>query len=362
MKYLYDNAKLPGDPSLLEKINLAAERLHQKLMKLDLKHSGVSDYNQRYLGDKLANPIVTFQLYTYLLILALVGNKVPLRKFGFVDYGGGFGLLSLLAKELGIGRVVYNDIYDVSCNDLRILSKEMDIAIDNYVCGDIDELINYLQDESLTINAISSYDVIEHIYDIEAYLRKLHLLPADRLRVVFGCGANIKNPLIRRELRKTHLEAEYKNREKKWGHKERDSLRSYLEMRKKIVREYNSALSENMVQRIAESTRGLMRDDIEKSVDEYRTTGRISYKPDHPTNTCDPNTGNWAEHLMEIEWLSNILRDEGFQVKILAGYWGYSDNLYKRLIKNLLNIGPRLLRKNGLFFSSYYIVYADHGI
>ena len=364
MKYFYSNIKLQEEVSLLSEINQAAEKLHEKLIKLDLKQLGISEYNQMYWGNKLNNFVGVLQLYTYLLILALVGRKVPLEEFVFVDYGGGSGVLSLLAKELGIGRVIYNDIYDVSCNDAKKISRATNIDIDDYVCGDIDILINYLRKESLSIDAISSYDVIEHIYDIEAYLRKLHFLSQTNTsyRVVFGSGANIKNPLYVRGLRKFQLDCEYKEREKKWGHKERDSLKSYLEIRKEIINKYNSSLTSQEVETIAKLTRGLMKHDIEKCLDEFKTTGRISYKPDHPTNTCDPNTGNWAEHLMETEWLENILINEGFQVKILSGYYGYTDVVYKRAIRNLLNIGIKVLRKNALFLAPYYIVYADYNV
>jgi hypothetical protein len=46
---------------------------------------------------------------------------------------------------------------------------------------------------------------------------------------------------------------------------------------------------------LAKKTRGLMKDDIEKLVEEYIASGKITYQPDHPTNTCDPYTGNWAD-------------------------------------------------------------------
>jgi len=364
MKYIYkyNYATIPRDFKLFPLINLAAESLHKKLIQIDLKQLGISEYNQRYLSEKLANPIGSMQLYSYLLALSLIGNKFPLNRFVFVDYGGGSGCLSLLAKEMGIGRVIYNDIYDVSCNDVKILARATNIDVDDYVCGDIDELINYLKKQSLPINAISSYDVIEHIYDIKSYIKKLRFLSYSSFRVIFGSSANIKNPRIRWKLRKIHLEREYKDRETKWGHKDRDTLNSFLNIRKEIINKYDLKLPLKTTEEIAKSTRGLMKQDIEKCVDEYKTKGEILYKPDHPTNTCDPYTGNWAEHLMELKWLENIFKDEGFEVKILNGYYAYSEFIYKRLIKNTLNIGIKYFGKTALFFSPYYIVYADYNV
>ena len=363
MKYIYKNAPISIDSELLSQINLAAERVCEKLIQIDLKQLGISEYNQRYLGSKLVNPIgFSLQRYSYLLALSLTGNELPLSRFVFVDYGGGSGGLSLLAKELGVGRVIYNDIYNVSCEDVKTLARAIDINIDDYICGDIDELISYLKEKKLSINAISSYDVIEHIYDIESYLRKLRFLSSNYFRVVFGSGANIKNPRIRQLCRKMHLECEYKNREKKWGHKERDSLRSFLDIRKKIISNYDPTLHPETIEEISKSTRGLVKQDIEKCIDEYKKIGKISYKPDHPTNTCDPYTGNWAEHLMDTEWLERILRDEGFEVKILSGYYSYSQNNRLRLIMNLLNFSIKHLGKSGLFISPYYVIYADYNV
>ena len=48
--------------------------------------------------------------------------------------------------------------------------------------------------------------------------------------------------------------------------------------------------------------------------------------PVHPTNTCDPRTGNWAEHLMDLGTLRKKLAARGFESRILTGYYGSSTN------------------------------------
>ena len=40
-----------------------------------------------------------------------------------IDYAGGVGDLSLLAKELGIGTVIYNDISDELAKDARCADR-----------------------------------------------------------------------------------------------------------------------------------------------------------------------------------------------------------------------------------------------
>ncbi|MFA5089201.1 MAG: methyltransferase domain-containing protein [Candidatus Omnitrophota bacterium] len=359
MKYMYGNASFPVDDFLLSQINSAAEKLHRILSGLDLPKVGISEYNQRYLGSKLSNPVGNLQIYTNLLSLSLSGGKTPLDKFTFVDYGGGSGVMSLLAKQLGIGRVVYCDIYSGSCKDVKVLSEKTGIPVDDIVCGDIEDLIAYVRKGSIYIDSITSFDVIEHIYDIDSYLRKLRLLSDYNFRVVLASGANIRNPLIFANWTRHQLIMEYREKERKWGTKETESTRSYLAIRKDIIKKFNSSLRPETVDRLAKRTRGLRKDDVEKSVREFVETGKISYRPDR-TNTCDPITGNYQEHLMESERLQRILAEEGFNVKIMSGYWKTRNRYIFTLIMNIMNLGIRHLGKNALFFSPYFVVFADY--
>ena len=276
----------------------------------------------------------------------------------FVDYGGGPGTLSLLAKELGIGTVIYNDIYDVSCRDARVIGQMAKSEADYYVLGDIDDLIGFLKQNAISCNAIASSDVVEHIYDIESYLRQISGLSETALNIVMATTANSRNPIIKRQRIRMHMDVEYKDRDKVWGHKERDSLKSYLSIRKEIVLQYAPTLSGEEVDRLARATRGLIVSDIEKCVKEYLETGRVSRKPDHSTNTCDPYTGNWAEHLMDVKHLRQVLCDEGLEVRILSGYYGTPNSAIKKLIGSCLNPLIFVLREQGLMLAPFYVVYA----
>ena len=144
MKYIYPHIDMELAPDLVKKIDQTAGMVHRKLAKLDMQRAGISEYNQRAIKNKLANPVGNLQLYTYLLYLVIANNTTPLDKFTFVEYGGGAGVFSLLAKSLGIGTVIYNDIYDVSCRDAQSIANAIEVNIDSYVCGDIDDLIDQI--------------------------------------------------------------------------------------------------------------------------------------------------------------------------------------------------------------------------
>jgi hypothetical protein len=360
MRYFYNYAVLPKDEILLERIELAADRLNIKLKGLDLPALGISEYNQRYLGNYIRNLRGILQINTYLLAWSISGCQKPIEECTLVDYGGGPGVLSLLARELGLQNVIYNDIYEVSCRDFEKVARSIQCEPRATVLGDIDTVIGYAKQAGLMIDAITSYDVIEHIYDTEGFFRKIKGLPHQSLRMVMASSANMRNPIINKMRRDEQVEVENRDRPAEWGHKQRDSLRSYLNLRKEIIRAFDSSLSAEVADRLAVSTRGLYKDDIEKCVAEFKEIGKIRYTPDHPTNTCDPLTGNWSERLMDTNWIVRVLGEENFDISIKCGFYAYMPRWPIQWIKRALNLLIRLTGARILAFAPYYVVFAQH--
>jgi 2-polyprenyl-3-methyl-5-hydroxy-6-metoxy-1,4-benzoquinol methylase len=353
-------AKGMNSKQLQDQIAFAQMRLSERLANLELESLKLSEYNQRYLGSKIAGLKGVLHLYGDLLYLCLNNSRVSPQDFVLVDYGGGSGVMSFLAAEMGIGTVIYTDIYDVSCKDVGILSTALGLTVDHIVCGDVDDLVSYLQRNRISIDAITSNDVLEHIYDVESHFKKLGRFTNRKFRIVYASNANIENPQRVRSVQKMQIDAEYKTREKKWGHKERDTLQAFLDVRKNMIFAYAPDLSPETVEHLARATRGLMQRDIEKCVDEFRLHGRITYHIDHPTNTCDPYTGNWCEHLMDLQWLKRIVRIAGFSVEIMAGRYAVYGPLSKGSVKKFLkNVILRILGPRGIFLATYYVLYAE---
>ena len=304
----------------------------------------------------MGNTLSSLQKYSYILSWS-TASGVSLNKFVFLDYGGGAGILSLLAKELKIGTVIYNDIYPISCKDAKVIGELVGNQADYYVPGDIDTVIDFLRTNAIACNSVVSNNVIEHIYDIEGFLKKLCLLSDTSLNVVMASDGSIFNPLIRKSSTKKQLEAEYKDCQKEWGHKERDCLRAYLKVRQKMILNYSRDLTQEEVDRLARSTRGMIQADIKKSVDEYLKTGEFPREPVHPTNTCDPYTGNWEEHLMNPYHLKTVLSKVGFKARVLSGYYGHPKNVAKRMLANFLNLAIRIFRKQGIRIAPFFMIY-----
>lgn len=362
MEYMFKFCSLPDDKSTVKMVNEAASRLHYKLKGINLETLDISDYNKRYFGFLLGNLQSNLQKYAYILVWSITKIDVPLNKLVFLDYGGGSGMLSLLAKECNIGTVIYNDIYDISARDAEIIGKAIGDQADYYIPGDIDEVIDFLKKKSINCNVIANYDVIEHIYDIEEFLKKMSLISNNNLRVFFSSGANPHNPFIKRKLIKNHHRCELVDREQVFGSKKRDPLEAYSTIRRKLIKDLNLDLSEDQVDYLVAATRGLIEYDIKKAVNEFSTSGTITLKqkyPQYPSNTCDPYTGNWAEHLMDIYQLRNVLQSENFQADIWRGYYGDSNTLLKCLAARSLNLLIKNLGRRGLVLSPFFTLYGD---
>ncbi|OGB96978.1 hypothetical protein A3F06_01340 [candidate division TM6 bacterium RIFCSPHIGHO2_12_FULL_36_22] len=354
MQFSYRAARLPKNPDLSQKINAATERLHDKLSTFNFATIDISDYNKNYLfQDHLSNLTRTLQKYSYILSWALASTKRPLKDIAFMEYGGGIGILSLLAKEVGIGTVLYNDIYPVSCQDAQEIGKALGCEAQAYIPGDIDEVIEFIQKEKLSCDAVASYDVIEHVYDIELFLNKLKQLSTGNLSIFMSSGANGCNPRIKKALTKLHHQHEYEDRLNLWGHKKRDCLQSFFNERKLMIQQYRPQYTENLVYTLAKATRGMMKQDIHACINKYEQTKILPAIP-MGSDTCDPHTGNWSEHLMDPYRLIEILKENGFEATVIPGYYGYNHSNLKNKLSSALNGSISLIPGLGLKIAPFY--------
>lgn len=308
------------NPQLISIIDDAVNRLHTKLSKLPVESLPISEYNRRYLSNIVVNLYAELDKYAGILkYMLLVAPPSAQDNCRILDYGGGTGILSLIACESGFRQVWYNDIYDVSCRDAKAIADALNLCRTDYILGDLPDVIDYCRGKGEKFHAVGSYDVIEHVYDIEAFLTKLHLI-LDEHAVVFMCsGANPYNEDIYRQLVETHTRCEYFDRQETYGWKKRDSLAAYAKIRKSIISDYlkshGCTLPDEKIADLVFYTRGLIKHDIENAVSNF-ITNTVYPKLDtkFPTNTCDPMTGNWAEHLMDFERLIPLLQESGFNM------------------------------------------------
>ena len=355
-KYNFPFVKKFAKKKVVKDLEIASASLVDKLSTVEFSSLNISGYNENYLKNYLKSIRGHIQRYSYLLCLALSGKNKPYKDVVLIDHGGGCGIMSFLAKELGIGKVIYNDIYDVSCNDVKILSDHLGKPIDHIIHGGIEDLILFSEKLNDSIDALVSYDVIEHIYDIYGFFEKLKFFRKPNFIFALGSGANPKNTKIVKNLESLQMQVEFESRVITSSHKLRDSVEPYYEIRKKIIKSYNNNLDTKEIETLAYQTRGLIKDDIIDYVKYYKSEDFKSRSP-NGQNTCDPITGNWAEHLLDFDKITKITRKNNFQVKIMPGFLPFSFLFLRRIKRNFLNIIWSLFPNLGLSYSPFYLVF-----
>jgi len=340
--------------SLINKeIREAVNNLSSKLQRLNLYNLDISAYNKKYLKQYIDNYSFYMFLYSQLLLKAIKKLNRPISESTFVDYGGGCGILSYLAKEIGFKVVVYNDIYQVSINDTQTISKSIGITIDHYICGGVEDFVKEIKLNSIKPDLICSFDVLEHIYDLEKWFEKIADIESG-FSLLFMTSANSNNPYIVNRLKKLHIKAEYKGLEKTIGWKEIDLNTSFLETRKNIISKKFPKLKNDEVKKLSLKTRGLRKDDIEKVVKHYLESGKINYQIKHPTNTCDPYSGNWTENLIDLKRLKILIKNNNLIVDVTNSTYAYSNNGILNIPKYILNQIIHILGPRHLLFSPTY--------
>ena len=359
--FLYPFAKYPKNKSTVDNITKACARLEVILRKVDVNKIHISDYNKRYFGNYIKDENtrrLNLMKYGFILSWALENINMKKEEISFVDHGAGNGMLSLLAKEYGIGNVIYNDIYEVSTNDAKKIAKSINLLADHYITGEIDDIVSYCRKNDITVDSLANFDVIEHIYDIDDFLSKINNLTNGPLSIFMASTANKKNPWITRRIRKMHNEFEYQDREFKYGRKPTDATRALYELRKEIIKEYDNSLTDIEIENLSFSSRGLMKKDIIKMIDKYKSDYFLPLPINDPTNTCDPNTGNWFENLIDPEYFLKRLNEIGMKSRIICGFYDSPNKISIKLIKFFMNILIRTLGKAGLKFSPFYAISA----
>lgn len=359
MEWFPKNAKLPNNEELLTNINIAAGNLFGKIKILDFRELLIEDYSLNYLNTLYLNNLKNvIQKYSYMLVWGIGTIGKPLNEICLLDYGGGTGFLSLLAKEANIGKVIYCDIYKPSVKDAKIIAINIGNEADYYICGDIDETIQFFHENSLYCDCIVNSDVIEHIYNMEYFLKKVNVLSNEKLVIFLSSTANTNNPIISRNIKKKQIFIEYSDRIPLFGQKTRDSLLAYNKIRKEIIQNYAPSLKNDEIEILVKRTRGLNKDDIEQIVLKYIQTHLILSNPKDSTNTCDPYTGNWCENLMNLQNLKKTAENYGFKSEIKCGYYSTAEGeSIKLLIYQIGNYIINRLNNYGLIISPFYSLY-----
>lgn len=282
----------------------AIHQLHALLSDIDYERLPISEYNRQYIGRLKPALAYYLNIYSYGITEGLRENQLPLSAITLVDFGGGSGFLSMLAKETGIGRVIYVDLNENSVNTIRLLKEITGIGPDIILHGSSDTLSVWCKEHQIRPEVLIATDLIEHVYDLRILFKELTGVN-DRMKMIFTTASTPFNPYVKRRLHRFMDDCEYGSAE----------TPNYVTKRFNYIKKRFPDWKEETVQQWAVQTRGLVYADIEKAIRENKPPLTDAH------NTCDPETGNWTERILPVKAYRSLLSACGYDVSIRKGFY-----------------------------------------
>jgi 2-polyprenyl-3-methyl-5-hydroxy-6-metoxy-1,4-benzoquinol methylase len=313
-----------------------AENCMREIREIDYNRLNISDYNRKYIQNII--PHIHYYFRIYMQAVACFSNFQP-GKNRIVDFGGGHGFLSLFLKSLGY-QTVYCDINPLSVKTISLIKEEVGFGPDFIVAGSVAELKRFSIDNHLIQNNLIATDLIEHVYDLQDFFRQLQQINPC-FEMVFTTGSNPENPYKCRQLRRYMAQTE----------------KVYFTKRKAFIQTNADHLTETETNTLAKLSRGKIYPDILKMLNAYQETGKFPPAPDDDFNTCDPETGNWAERILSLKTYKQLASEAGFRANFIPGFYNEERNLkILSLVFRLLNFCIRKSGKFGFKLAPYLLI------
>ena len=358
MKPIYPGGLYPKNSSMLSDFVARAKELKLAIDDLEDPYHGLSPYGAKYLRGYLEKYDGLLAWFIHLMAWATFPAHRTPQECALIDHGAGIGVLTMFAKQLNFGHVVHTDYHAGIQNDSLTIGRRLGLQADEYRNSELGESLDGHAND-LAHRIVISNNVIEHVYDPFAMIEDLssRLKPPCTLMIV--TTANPRNPLVVKRDHRIHHKREFVGLDSRDVAKEGATSEPFVRTRARIIKEFDSSLSDETVNRLVTLTRGQRRDDIDLSVKRFVENDQLPIPCDHPTNTCDPESGSWEERLVDPERYVQALREGGFSTKVIPGHYFGSSSRLKRMLVPACNAGLKILGERGLVIAPYYGILAS---
>lgn len=326
-------------------INDKANELFAALKNLKADSLGENDHwNDYFFNHHLGNRLFfSIQNSAHILYESIKICGKPFTEITAIDYGAGLGTLFMLGGKLGVKRFDYNDYLPEWEKTAKLVCEKIGSSIKSYITGDINAVIDFAAKENVQYDIVVSRNVIEHIYSLDEFYKALHQHNSSAV-VYSTTTANYHNPVM------------------KWYHIyiHKKFENAYRHQRINEIKKLHPSFSEEQLNKAAEITRGKGQADFNIAVEKLFKGEFIAKDETLRSNSCDPVTGVWNEHLLTKNEYQHIINKAGFKMMYTTGYW---DTHYQSGIKNLTGKFFNQLikiagKQNGVIFSPFVNVVA----
>lgn len=337
---------LPQKDQFADLINDKASELYKRLQSLPVETLGLPIHCLNYFKTSHFNRLFfSIETSARLLYRSITLLDKPAAGIVIMDYGAGVGTLYMLAKMIGCKKVIYNDfLEDWRFSALKI-AEAININIDEYIVGDIDDTLRLLNQKDILCDVITSRNVIEHVYKLDYFYQSIQthqpqaLIYSSTTANFYNPAAHIKHVLWHRKWEKVY-------------HGERMTTIKTIALLKEK--------DENQLRKIATKTRGLAANDLVNAVTTYAISNTLPNPRKHYTNTCQPLTGVWAEHLLTFEQYRKDIPVKNYSIIFLPGFWDtHYSKAWKNIFGKLMNMLIAGMGKAGILFAPFIYVIAQ---
>lgn len=321
--------------------NEKIQKLTEQLQAIPYSTLLISNYNKAYIQRMI--PAINYYLRIFAICIqkGITESGMPPQELTLVDFGGGSGFLSMLAKAFGVGKVIYVDLNPLSVHTAVILKEYTGTGADIILEGSTEELYQWCRNNYQKPDMLIATDLIEHVYDLKNFFDGL-LDINSALKMYFTTASTPFNPYVKWKLRKIMTSCESGQGE----------TPNYYTRRLEYIRLHFPELTEAEIKDWAVCTRGLTYKDIHQVI----PTGLKPYPTDR-WNTCDPENGNWTERILPIGKYKKLLALYDYKVIVNKGFYNEQrKNPLLTMICRLLNHMIRLTGNIGHVLAPFIVL------
>jgi ubiquinone/menaquinone biosynthesis C-methylase UbiE len=194
--------------------------------------------------------------------------------------------------------------------------------------------------EDNSFDGAYSIEAVEHVHDLDLMFDEVRRVLRPGGRFIIVNDSNALNTACREATFKMWVERdelrEHAERLKKVRPVEHANAEPYAVMRERIVRQANTKLSDSDVSKIVKATAGLTRLEIEPLAKSYGPTTVLPQRPIF--KWCrNPETGEYAERLLDPFELAEMMRNRGFKATVGHGFQKFPHRLLNNVQFERLN-------------------------
>lgn len=308
------------------------------LNQISFESLDLTAYNLAYILKIKPSLFYHFQMFEYTMNHLFQGENS--KDKWIVDFGGGHGFLSLFLKLKGF-KVIYCDFNSNSLDTIQKISEELNFGADEYVLGSSKELLEFIQANGIILDYLISTDTIEHIDDLKVMFSNFRKLNP-KLEMIFTTASNPKNYIKSAQLRKLMIV---------------DEMQEYRPMRRAFILENFPELEKEIIDQLAEKSRGLKYDDLIDFVNYYKQNQKFQSINVDRYNTCEPVYGAWMERILPLKDYHEFALSNQFKLEISNGFYNVNDKEgLKKIVVENLNQFILNNKKSGFYLSPFILL------